>query len=93
VSPAAIRYFLKEQQVRSPKVRLYIRVRLADGRYRYADPIWNRNRTLRAGYALVGGQPEAHAEGIYYVRFFRGDKRVWRAVSADADAAVRGSLG
>ena len=74
--------------MRSPKVRLYIRVRLSDGRYRYADPVWNRNRTLRAGYALVGGQPEAHPEGVYYVRFLRGSKRVWRAIGADADAAV-----
>ena len=74
--------------MRSPKVRLYIRVRLSDGRYRYADPVWNRNRTLRAAYALVGGQPEAHPEGIYYVRFLRGHKRVWRAIGADSDAAV-----
>lgn len=74
--------------MRSPKVRLYIRVRLSDGRYAHADPVWNRNRTLRAGYALVGGQPEVHPEGIYYVRFLRGRKRVWRAIGADADAAV-----
>ena len=66
--------------MRSPKVRLYIRVRLRDGRYAYRDPIWNRNRTLRAGYALIGGQPEVHPEGIYYLRFLRGEKRVWRAV-------------
>jgi integrase/recombinase XerD len=74
--------------VRSPKVRLYIRVRRPDGRHAYLDPAWNRNHTLRAGYALVGGQPEAHPEGIYYVRFLRGDKRVWRAIGADADAAA-----
>jgi len=62
--------------VRSPKVRLYIRVRRRDGRYVYRDPVWNRNRTLRAGYTLVGGQPEVHPEGIYYLRFLRGKKRV-----------------
>jgi hypothetical protein len=39
--------------VKTPKVRLYIRVRRSDGRYAYHDPAWNRNRTLRANYALV----------------------------------------
>lgn len=61
--------------MRTPKVRLYIRVRLSAGHYSYLDPAWNKNRTLRAGYALVEGQPEHHPEGIYYLRFRRGKKR------------------
>jgi integrase/recombinase XerD len=71
-----------------PKVRLYIRVRRPDGHHAYQDPVWNRNGNLRAGYALVGGLPEMHPEGVYYLRFLRGEKRVWRAVGPDADAAV-----
>jgi integrase len=29
-----------------------------------------------------------HPDGVYYLRFLRGDKRVWRAIGSDADAAV-----
>jgi integrase/recombinase XerD len=55
--------------VRTPKVRLYIRIRRPDGRHAYLDPVWNRNHTLRAGYAMVEGKPEYHPSGIYYLRF------------------------
>lgn len=74
--------------MRTPKVRLYIRVRLCDGRHAYQAPVWNRNRTLRPGYAMVGEQPEFHPEGIYYLRFLRGCKRIRRAIGPDADAAI-----
>lgn len=51
--------------MRTPKIRLYIRVRRADGTYAYAAPAWNRNRTLRSGFADVQGHSEYHPEGIY----------------------------
>jgi hypothetical protein len=59
-----------------PRVRLYIRIRRAKGSYAYADPAWNLNRTLRAGYAMVSGEPEPHPEGVYYLRFLSRKKRV-----------------
>jgi hypothetical protein len=74
--------------VRTPKVRLYIQVRLPDGRHAYRDPVWNRNRTLRAGYAVMDGQPESHPEGVYYLRFLRGRKRIREAVGSNTDAAI-----
>jgi len=74
--------------LRAPKVRLYIRVRFPDGRSSYADPAWNRNRTLRAGYAIVDGSQEHHPEAIYYLRYLRDDKRRWHAVGSNADAAI-----
>jgi integrase/recombinase XerD len=74
--------------VKTPKVRLYIRVRLPDGCDAFVDPVWNRNRTLRAGYALIDGHPESHPEGSYYLRFLRDGKRVWQPVGPDADAAI-----
>ncbi len=73
--------------MKAPKVRLYVRVRHSDGRYSYLDPAWNRNRTLRAGYALVAGQPEHHPEGVYYLRFLQGSKRVWQSVGPQPDRA------
>ncbi|HEY1984240.1 MAG TPA: site-specific integrase [Terracidiphilus sp.] len=74
--------------MKSPTVRLYIRIRRADGDYAYADPVWNRNRTLRAGYAILNGRPEAHPEGTYYLRFLRGKKRVWQSVGSESDAVL-----
>jgi hypothetical protein len=74
--------------VKTPKVRLYIRIRRSDGTDAFVDPAWNRNRTLREGYALVEGQPEHHLEGIYYLRFLRNGKRVWEAVGSDANTAI-----
>ena len=74
--------------MRTPKVRLYIRIRSADGRDAYADPAWNRNRTLRAAYAMVRGQAEHHPEGCYYLRYLRSGKRVWQSVGSDADVAL-----
>jgi len=74
--------------VKTPKVRLYIRVRLPDGRDAFVDPVWIRNRTLRQSYALIKGQPEHHAEGFYYLRFLRDGKRVWHRVGQDTDVAI-----
>lgn len=55
--------------MKTPKVRLYIRIRRIDGADAFVDPAWNRNRTLRGGFAVVNGQPEQHSEGIYYLRY------------------------
>lgn len=74
--------------MRTPKVRLYILIRRTDGRNAFVDPAWNRNRTLRVGYALVAGEAEHHLEGCYYLRFLRNGKRVWQSVGPDTDAAI-----
>ena len=74
--------------MKTPKVRLYMRVRRSDGRYSYLDPAWNRNRTLKAGYALVDGQPEYHPGAVYYLRFLRGGRRLWEAVGTEPDRAL-----
>ena len=49
---------------KSFKVRLYIRIRRANGKYAFHDPAYNKNHTLREGYALVDGKAEAHPEGF-----------------------------
>jgi hypothetical protein len=74
--------------VKTPKVRLYIRIRRSDETVAFVDPAWNRNRTLREGYALIDGQSEHHVEGVYYLRFLRDGKRVWQAVGSDANNAI-----
>lgn len=52
------------------------------------DPVWNKNRTRRSGYALTEGQPEQHPEGVYYLRYLRDGKGVWQPVGQSADAAI-----
>ncbi len=74
--------------MRAPKVRLYVRVRLADGRDVYADPVWNRNRSLRGSYALVDGAQQHHPDGIYYLRYARGGKRVWESIGREPELAL-----
>jgi integrase/recombinase XerD len=76
----------QEQRVKSPKVHLYIRVLTAAGGSVFAEPVWNKNRTLRAGYAEVDSKH--HPEGIYYLRFRRGGESVWEAVGPEPDAAI-----
>lgn len=72
--------------MRTLKVQLLVRVRLSSG-YKYANPVWNKNGSLREGYACVGGKPELHPEGVYYLRYLQGGKRRWHAVGASADEA------
>ncbi len=74
--------------MRAFKVRLYIRVRLPDGRHSFLEPAWNRNHTLRVGHALVAGKPEHYPGATYYLRFLRNGKRVWQAVGRDPDRAL-----
>lgn len=54
--------------MRAKKVKLYIRIRRNDGKDAFVDPVWNRNKTLRGGYAQVDGSASHHPEGVYYLR-------------------------
>jgi integrase/recombinase XerD len=74
--------------VKSPKISLYIRIRVSQRRYRFVPAVFNRNGALRAGFALISGNPVSHPEGIYYLRFLRDGKRVWQMVGSDADTAL-----
>lgn len=72
--------------MKNPKVGLYIRVCVAQGRSVFSNPVWNKNRSLRAGYAEV--DEKYHPEGLYYLRFLRNGKRVWEAVGREPDAVI-----
>ena len=74
--------------MKCPKVSLYIRIRISQRRYRYVPAVFNRNGTLRAGFALISGNPAYHPEGIYYLRYLRDGRRIWQIVGSDADAAL-----
>ena len=70
------------------RARLYIRVRLEDGRHPFLQPVYSANAKIKSFYAVVNGEPEHHPEGVYYARYVRGGKRVWEAVGTDAASAT-----
>jgi integrase/recombinase XerD len=72
----------------SPVVRLKIRVRLSDGSRPFLDPVFSANGKLKPLYAVVNGTPQHRPEGVYHLRYLRGDKRIWEAVGSDAQLAV-----
>ena len=70
------------------KATLYLRVVLPDGRHHYAKAVYNANGHLKADYALIGGRPERHPEGVYHLRYPLGGKRIWEGVGTDASVAA-----
>jgi len=71
---------------------LFLRIRTADGKRRIAAPVYSANRKLKRLFALVNGQPEFHLEGIYYLRYYDGEKQVWERIGNDTDAAIAGQF-
>ena len=53
------------------KFRLYIRVRRSDGRSAYLYPAYNKNHTLRSGYAVVKGSAAFYRESVCSLSFHR----------------------
>jgi len=70
------------------KVLLYIRVKLPDGSSPFVKPIRSANTQLKPLYATVNGVKEHHPEGVYYLRYLKGKKRVWEPVGSDAPMAL-----
>ena len=75
-----------------PAVRLKIRVRMSNGGRAYVDPVFSPNGKLKPLYAVINGKSEHHPEGIYHLRYAKGDKRVWHAVGTDAQLAINAKL-
>ena len=70
------------------KAHLYIRIKMQDGSRPFCEPVYSANRKLKPGYAIVKGKPEHHQEGVYHLRYLRGEKRVWESVGTDAQEAL-----
>ena len=71
------------------KAKLYIRVRLDNGRRVHVDPVFAENQKLKPLFALINGKPEKHNEGVYYLRYLKDGKYTWEAAGADSQEAVR----
>jgi len=70
------------------RARLYIRIRLKDGRHPFAEPVYSANNKIKPFYAVVNGKDEHHPEAVYYLRYARNGKRVWDPVGTDPATAV-----
>jgi hypothetical protein len=70
------------------KAHLYIRIKMQDGSRPFCEPVYSANRKLKPGYAVVHGKPGHHHEGVYHLRYLRGEKRVWESVGTDAQEAL-----
>jgi len=57
-----------------------------DGKYRFFAPAWNKNGTLKPGYAK--GHQEPFAEYAYYARWTENGRRRTECVGPDASMAV-----
>ncbi len=55
------------------KVNIKIRVKLANGKYRYCEPVYEK-KGIKKHFALVNGRAEEHPEGTYALCFYEGGK-------------------
>jgi integrase len=74
------------------KVTLMLRIRTADGKRPFVPPVYAANGRLRPLYALVAGKVEHHPEGVYHLRYAKGDQRIWEPVGKDPNAAIAAKL-
>lgn len=73
------------------KVSLRIRIN-EGGRRPLAKPAYAANGRIRPLYALVDGVPQHRSEGMYYLRWADGERRVWEPVGIDPYAALAAKL-
>jgi len=67
---------------------LYIRI-TKNGRDSFHQPVYQSKGRLKPQYAMVGGEPEPHKEGVYYVRFGTdGGKQPFVLVGKDPYVAL-----
>jgi integrase/recombinase XerD len=78
--------------MKSPVVRLKLRVRLPDGSRPYLDPVCSANHKLKPGFAMHDGKPIHFPDGVYHLRYLKGSRRVWEGVGTDAQFALASKL-
>ncbi|MFZ3262460.1 MAG: phage integrase SAM-like domain-containing protein [Terriglobales bacterium] len=76
---------------RKPAVSVYIRIRnSATGKQQLCPAVWQqKNKKLKAGFCLVGGQEEEHPEGTYNLRYAVNGVSRWETLEGVADDVVR----
>ena len=74
------------------KVSLMLRVRTADGKRPFVNPVIGLNGKVKSLWAVVHGKPEHHPEGQYFLRYSEGGKRIWEPVGNDVGAALTAKI-
>jgi integrase/recombinase XerD len=74
------------------KVTVHVRIKTAEGKRIYCRPVYGANKKLRAGWALVNGQPEAHPEAVFVLRYTDRGRRKWEHVGEDPAKAHTAKL-
>jgi hypothetical protein len=60
----------------APKVRLYIRVTLPNGKRPFLDPVYSANHKLKDGWAIHEDGFQPFSDYAYYLRYAKDGKRV-----------------
>jgi integrase/recombinase XerD len=69
------------------KPTILIRIRRTGSKWTYAQPVYAANNRLKPHYATVGGKPEHHPEGVYYLRFSANGRRHFKRAGSHPDEA------
>jgi integrase len=72
----------------APKVRLYVRVVLPDGKRPFLDPVYSANQKLKEAWAIQDGKPQQFDDATYYLRYAKGGKRIYERLGSDAQQAL-----
>lgn len=72
----------------SVPVKLYIRGRLPDGSYPYLKPAYSARGRLLPSQGIRDGQRITIPDASYYLRYTRGDKRIWESVGPEPGLAL-----
>ncbi|MFL6463600.1 MAG: hypothetical protein ACJ73N_04235, partial [Bryobacteraceae bacterium] len=76
---------------KQPSVRLMMRIRIGQRKYRYVTPVMvdtKRGKKLKALYAKIDGKEEHHPEATYALRFQEHGKRIFENLGSDPDLAL-----
>jgi integrase/recombinase XerD len=65
-----------------------LRVRSAEGKWIYVQPIKSPNHKLKPLYGLVEGIAKKCSEGTFHLRYRHEGKRHWQSVGSDAELAL-----
>jgi integrase/recombinase XerD len=71
-----------------PKVEIYLRVRLENGKQPYYKSVWESKSRLKPFTCLVAGVPQFFLRGTYHLRYSFNGRQMWESVGNDPRTAV-----
>jgi integrase/recombinase XerD len=80
-------YVLSGEGMANRKVSVWKYVKVGN-RWKYCRPVYGRNNKIKPNWAFVGGKPEHHPEGNFYISRRDGKKKIWRKIGPNPADAV-----